>query len=223
MEKRIDTQISIIKDNVMQMWNMTRVQVCNAKKALLDFDKSTAEDVRFKEQYCNKMDNKISLLCENFIALDNPVATDLRLVLAMLRINSNLERIADFAEDIARAVSLDLHRPFSEKAIQETCVQDIFEALEEMDNKVTEAFVNSDTKGLREMFVLDDKIDNINRASTNVLSDLIRKDIDNTESYIVFSSIIKRLERVGDRLTNIAEEIIFYLEAENIKHSKDKQ
>jgi phosphate transport system protein len=120
MEKHIDEELSIMKDMVMQMWNLVGRQLDKAEKSLMENDKELANDVLLSEKLCNQMDNKIALSCENFIALNNPVAIDLRLALAILRINSNLERIGDFAEGIARFVIKDMSETLSEEDKKKT-------------------------------------------------------------------------------------------------------
>lgn len=220
MEKHIDEELSIMKDMVMQMWNLVGRQLDKAEKSLMENDKELANDVLLSEKLCNQMDNKIALSCENFIALNNPVAIDLRLALAILRINSNLERIGDFAEGIARFVIKDMSEALSEEDKKKIQIQEMFNNVNYMCELDKEGFLESKTDNLSKVFEKDNEVDKIDITSKKVIADMIRKTPTKAEEYLMLHSVIKKIERIGDRCNNIAEEIIFYLDAEVVKHLK---
>ena len=97
----LDTEISRLKTDLNEMFSIVITQVEKSKTALFNLDKDLAREVKVNERRVNSFELKLDRDCENIIALFNPVAVDLRFVLASLKINSNLERIGDIAESIA--------------------------------------------------------------------------------------------------------------------------
>src|SRR5436189_1086180 len=101
----LDIEITRLKQEAVDMFELVITQLSKARAALLNYDKELAREVTFNEKRVNALELKIDKDCENIFALMNPVAIDLRFVLAVLKINSNLERIGDIADGIARYVS----------------------------------------------------------------------------------------------------------------------
>ena len=100
--KVIDQEIASLKNSISEMWALVHQQLYNAGEAMLTGDKELAYKVISRERRVNAFELKIDSDCEDIIALYAPVAVDLRFVLAMYKINTNLERLGDFAESIAR-------------------------------------------------------------------------------------------------------------------------
>lgn len=218
MEQKIEILLQAIKDSLMQMWNMIDEQIQRTEVALFNTDKELAREIIVRERLINQMDNKISLMCENYLALNAPVATDLREILATLRINSNLERIGDYAKDIAMYVR-DKKFKLEDAEMKKLKLKDLLLCLTRMDEINKMCFEKGNTKIIRDVFALDDQVDKINHDALEIVSQLIKADNSKIEDYIGLITAIKRLERIGDRLNNIAEETIFYLEANIVKHT----
>src|SRR3569833_4162332 len=100
----IETEITALKTEVVNMWILVQSQLNKAKESMLNFDKDLAREVVMKEKRVNAYELKIDRDCENIFALYCPVAVDLRFLLAVLKINNNLERIGDIAEGIAKYI-----------------------------------------------------------------------------------------------------------------------
>ena len=100
----LEIELSNLRTEVLNMWTLVRSQLVKARQAVSDNDRDLAHEILQTEKRINALELKIDKDCENIIALFNPVAVDLRFVLANLKINSNLERIADIAEGIAKYV-----------------------------------------------------------------------------------------------------------------------
>ena len=100
----IEKELENLKDEVLEMWTLVYSQLNRAGEALLSLDKDLAREVIYREKRVNAFELKIDSDCEDIIGLYTPVAVDLRFVLAMLKINTNLERIADFCEGMSRFV-----------------------------------------------------------------------------------------------------------------------
>jgi len=218
----LDIELHQLKAETIKMWNLVQLQLQKGKEALLNMDKDLAREVVLSERRVNAYELKVDRDCENIFALFNPVAVDLRCVLATLKINSNLERIGDIAEGIARFV-IDNDDPFDTKLLDITRVVEMFDEANAMLSVVQEAFDTENTSMAREVFKKDETLDNINLLANAVIADYIRNNANSIEQSLYILSIIRKLERVGDQTKNIAEEIIFYIEAKVLKHrSKEK-
>lgn len=215
---QLETELQLLKDEVKNMWSLVTSQLIKASKALFSFDKDLAREVILKEKRVNGSELKIDRDCENILALYTPVAIDLRFILAVLKINSNLERIGDIAEGVAKYV-LDAGGPFSEEILKATQIVEMYQESLAMLEDTQVAFEREDTVIARGVFKKDEFLDAINISANELIEsylDEYPKDLDHA-LYIL--SIIRKLERVGDQSKNIAEEIIFYLEAKVLKHS----
>ena len=165
----------------------------------------------------NALELKIDKDCENIFALFNPLAVDLRFVLAVLKINSNLERIGDIADGISRYVA-DADTAFDAQLLKVTRLTEMFNVAIEMLMNAQQAFDTEDTKLARGIFGKDDLLDEINESANAVIEDFIRKNPDKISQSLHIVSTIRKLERTGDQAKNVAEEIIFYIEAKVLKH-----
>jgi phosphate transport system protein len=180
-------------------------------------DKDLALEIMAIEKRVNAFELKIDRDCENIFALFNPVAVDLRFVLAVLKINTNLERTGDIAEGIAKFVR-NMDANFDRGLLQETRVLEMFNAARNMMDHVLEAFEKEDTNLARKIFVEDEILNEINLTANSLVANYIRTHNENIEQALYLLSIIRKLERVGDQAKNMAEEIVFYVEAKVLRH-----
>ncbi|MDE3142513.1 MAG: phosphate signaling complex protein PhoU [Bacteroidota bacterium] len=214
-----ETEIVELKEEVKHMWLLVRTQLSKTLDALVNFDKDLAREVTNKEKRVNSYELKIDLDCENIFAIYQPVAIDLRFLLAVLKINSNLERIGDIAEGVAKYI-IDTDTIFGPELIEESKVMEMFgEAINMFDDTLT-AFETEDTSLARKVFKKDEFLDDINQNANENIESYIKQHPDDINQALYALSIIRKLERVGDQSKNIAEEIIFYLEAKVLKHHK---
>ena len=143
---------------------------------------------------------------------------DLRFVLAVLKINTNLERTGDIVEGIARFV-LNVDNTFDTKLLELTRVVEMYTAANNMMESVLEAFEKEDTALARKIFKEDELLDDINIKANAIVAAYVQNQPANVvEPALYLLSIIRKLERVGDQAKNMAEEIIFYIEAKVLKH-----
>jgi len=215
MVKFIESELVLLKKEIDEMWTLVYNQLDRAGEAVLTFDRELAQQVLVRERRVNALELKIDSDIEDIIALYNPVAIDLRFVLAMLKINTNLERLGDFAEGIARFV-LNCKEPVLLKRLR----------LEEMQRQVL-AMLELAKKALQEenqdlatsVFAKDNLLDEINAEATTVLADYIAQHPEAVLPCLNLVSVFRKLERSGDHITNIAEEIVFFIDAKVLKHS----
>ncbi|MFN8712381.1 MAG: phosphate signaling complex protein PhoU [Bacteroidota bacterium] len=212
----LDTELHLLKEQLIDMQRQVRAQLSKCKNALLEFDHGLAREVLELERQINVLELKTDRDCENILALFNPVAVDLRFILAALKINTNLERIADNAEGIARYV-LDVNTPFPKELIEAYRFDEMYKTALSMLDDALHAFINEDTALARDVFGKDDLLDEINLAATKTTLQLIQNTPEPLHCLNMLS-ITRKLERVGDQTKNIAEEIIFFVEAKVLKH-----
>ncbi len=216
---QFETEIEELREEVKKMWKLVRSQLTKTLDALVNFDKDLAREVVVKEKRVNAYELKIDLDCENIFALYQPVAIDLRFLLAVLKINSNIERIGDIAEGIAKYI-IDTDKVFSEELSKQTRVLEMFHESIVMFEDTLKSFENDDTTIARKVFKKDDFLDQINVTSNETVEVYIKQNPEDINQALYALSIIRKLERIGDQSKNIAEEIIFYLEAKVLKHTK---
>jgi phosphate transport system protein len=214
---QIETELQLLKTEAINMWTLVNLQLSKARSAFLNFDKDLAREVVLKEKRVNGSELKIDRDCENIFALFCPVAIDLRFLLAVLKINTNLERIGDIAEAIAKYV-IDAEAPFSREMLRVTRILPMYDGAVSMLEDTQTAFEREDTVLARSIFKQDDLLDDVNRTSIKVLEKHLNDHPEDIAQGLWILSIIRRLERAGDQTKNIAEEIIFYLEAKVLKH-----
>jgi phosphate transport system protein len=213
----LDNEIQQLKSEMINMWQMVLSQLTKAEEALQNKDKDLAREVVLTEKRVNSFELKIDRDCEDILALFAPVAIDLRFLLAVLKINMNLERTGDIAEGIAKFV-IDLPDDFDARLLEITRVIDMFKQGNEMIAEVMNAFEKEDTVLARKVFKKDDLLDEINAEAATVVAEYIEKNPAKIASALYILSSIRKLERVGDQAKNMAEEIIFYSEAKVLKH-----
>ncbi len=213
----LETELQSLKAETVSMWNLVVLQLKKTREALLTFDKDLAREVMLNEKRVNAYELKIDRDCENIFALFNPVAVDLRFLLAVLKINNNLERTGDIAEGIAKFI-VNTGADFDRSLLDATNAIKMFEESEKMLKDVLAAFENEDTAMARSIFKKDEYLDEINQKANETVASYIRQHIDKTEQALYILSTIRKLERVGDQSKNMAEEIIFYVEAKVLKH-----
>lgn len=217
----LDNEVKILKDNILELMFLVKNQLEKGQKALTHFDEELAHEITENEKRVDSLELTIDRDCENLLALYNPVAVDLRFVMAAFKINSDLERIGDHANSIAKYI-LDFGREMEEDAFTKMQVDVMYATSLKMMSNIFNAFITEDTKLARKVFKLDKTLNQINREVSGITSELISSDIEQTQNYLYLFSIVRKLERVGDLTKNIAEEFIFYIEAKVLKHKKMK-
>jgi phosphate transport system protein len=212
-------ELNELKKEVINMWSLVHSQLVKSNIAMVNFDKNLAREVVSREKRVNGSELKIDRDCENIFALLTPVAVDLRFVLAVLKINSNLERIGDIAEGVAKYI-LSADKPFNPELLKITETVTMYDEAINMLEDTLSAFQKEDTGLARSIFQKDEFLDRINIEAPNTTVNYLEKHPEDCYQALINLSIIRRLERVGDQSKNIAEETIFYVEAKVLKHGE---
>jgi len=218
----LENEINAVKKELVSMWILVQSQLNKAREAMVQFDKDLAREVLVKEKRVNSFELKIDRDCENIFALYCPVAVDLRFLLAALKINTNLERIGDIAAGIALYV-VESSVNFEVKTLESTSLLRMYDEAINILIDTRTAFEKEDTVLARSIFKRDDVLDAINESAPTAIAEVIKADLNSIPEALYILSVFRKLERVGDQAKNIAEEIIFYVEAKILKHLESSQ
>ena len=215
----LEYEIDRLKNIFFEMVDLVRDQLTLTKEALLVNDPDVAGEVMRKESRVNSYELTIDRECEDFLALHSPVAADLRLTIAILKMSGSLERIGDHAYRISSFV-FENKLNLSKEMVKLVHLPDLFDEVDAMLDKVIISIENNDVKTAKTVFKRDKFIDKINLKIPDLMQDYLKNSKEKVSDAILVSRIVGKLERVGDLTKNMAEEIIFYIESEVIKHKK---
>lgn len=211
--------LQTLGETLVDMANMVTSQLKKSVCALLDNDEDLANEVLHNERRVNAFELKIDRDCENIFTLLTPVAHDMRFVFSTLKINSDLERIGDYAEGIAHLVVLG-KKEFDKNLIDELQIKNMHTIAVGMMQDITTAYGENDSKLARSVYTRDGKLNDINHNASQIVVNFCKNNPENISQALYLLSIVRKLERVGDHITNIAEDIIFYKEAKVLKHKQ---
>jgi phosphate transport system protein len=218
----IEPELQALKDNLLDMLLLVRNQVLKCKKAIVKNDTALAEEVLADEKKVNMQELAIDRDCESILALYTPVATDLRLVLASLKITNDLERIGDNAKGLARFLSENIN-DVPKHWLEKFNLEAMLEVLSEMLKDMGEALKKQDTRLARQTTKNDQQLNKYNKEAIKTTAELIKDNPEKGKLLLALFSITRDLERAGDLTKNIAEELVFHIEARVVKHKKDQK
>lgn len=218
---QLENELTLLRQEVVNMYNLVYSQLTKGLSSLVNFDKDLAREITTLEKRVNATELKIERDCENILAIYSPVAVDLRFLLAVLKINTNLERLGDIADGIAKLI-IETDKPFRPELLDATKVLEMYDEGIKILDEILVAIEKEDTAAARGIFKRDEFLDDINRRANDLITEYLKTHPEDVHQALNILSIIRRLERVGDQAENIAEEVIFYLEAKVIRHTKRK-
>jgi phosphate transport system protein len=210
-------ELTHVRRLILSMAASVEQQVDRALTALASKDIALARLVREGDEEINHLELDIENECLRIFALTHPVAGDLRFVMAVLRINSNLERIGDKAKTIAKRI-IDLTDciplPFPQALL------DMSRETRKMLSDALTALANEDADLCRHVRLADDRVDDLQRELFKWAHKEIPQHVESTHAVIDVLSISRALERIADLSTNIAEDVIFVVEGAVVRHSR---
>lgn len=218
--KVLEYELNALRLELLEMASLVLSQINKCRFALENHDLNVASEVIHTEKKINSYELKIDKDCEQLIALHTPVATDLKFVLASLKINYNLERIGDHIVAIAKYI-INSNSSFNGEIVEKFDLYKIIDLAQEMVEITHNAIKNDDSQEVRKIFLMDENLDSANDKASEIVLKLIEEGY-SASSAIATLSIIRKLERVGDHTKNIAEEIIFYTDQKVLKHHPKK-
>ena len=215
MSKHLERDLDNLQHDLLALASSVEEAIHKATHALQDREPVLAREVIEGDNAIDEEENHIEEECLKMLALHQPVAIDLRRVVSALKINTELERMADLAEDIAeRAVHL-AHLPEVSVSAK---LQRMTDVTTTMVRHSLDAFVNLDPRLARVVCRLDDEVDKFNHEIIEELIEVMQKSPELVEPGLSMFSAVRHLERIADHATNIAEDVVYLAEGEIIRH-----
>lgn len=207
-----DAQLATLNTEMIQMSALCEEAISAAIHGLLEDDKKLVKKVEDIELEIDQYERDIERLCMRLLLMQQPVATDLRVVSSALKMISDLERIGDQAFDIADITKHVTFRDFSSKVH----IQEMAKAVIIMVTDSVDSYVNHDVVLAKKVAEEDDKIDVLFNKVRNELADLIRTNQDKAEDALDLLMIAKYLERIGDHAVNVSEWVIYAMTGDHV-------
>jgi phosphate transport system protein len=215
-----ESDMQALKNRLLNMGALVEERVHRAIQALMDRNLGAAEDIARGDQEVNELQIEIDERCLRLFALQQPMASDLRLITAAMKINADLERIGDQAVNIAeQAIRILAHPPL--KAIID--LPRMAEIAERMTRESLDAFVRKDAELARAILKRDDEVDELKDHVFRVLLTYMMADPGTIERALALILVSRHLERIADHATNIAEDVIFVVEAKDVRHHHEER
>ena len=218
MYQYLEEELDQLRTRIIKMGSLVEEQIDNAFKALYDQNIELANIVIERDDKVDKYDVKIDKQCQRIFALTQPVAIDLRLIMSAMNINNDLERMGDIAVNIAeRTINFMGYRDL----IDRIELPEMYKKVQSIVKGAIDSFVNNDAEMAAEIIKLDRIID---KAYEDIFDRLIHEMTESKELIKPCShaiTLLRNIERLADHSTNIAEDVIFLVDAKIIKHRKE--
>ena len=215
-------EIDELKKTILTMGTLVEDRLRRACTLLNTRDEEQARMIITADWEIDDMEIRVEEECLKILALHQPVARDLRLIVMIIKINSELERIADIAVNIAKRI-LTISRNKTPDYCLQLDYQPMAVKVMEMVKASLDALVTEDADLARKIFLMDDEVNRLRDAAYTTVIDEIGRHGDNAACLVNVYLIARHLERIGDRAINIAEEIIYLVEGEIVRSSEDPQ
>jgi phosphate transport system protein len=215
MERHFDEELKHLKQKLLQMADIAQSMIGLAVKSLTERKESHAQEAIELEKRVNHMEIEIEDEVIRLLAVRQPAASDLRLLTAILKINNDLERVADQAVNISELSFYLLKEPPLKPLID---IPKMASLAQKMIKNSLEAFVRHDAKLAQEVCGDDDEVDRINDQIFRELLTYMMEDPKSITRAVDLILVSRNLERIADHATNISEDVIFIEEGKNIKH-----
>lgn len=215
MVRHFDQELDQLRSKLLEMSVLVTTAIHRSIEAVVERDSNRAAEVLKDEEKVNGMEIEIDDLAIQLLALQQPMAIDLRLIAAALKINNDLERMGDLAVNIAlRAIDL-VGKPSIKPMID---IPHIAALVESMVRKALDSFVTRDVELARSVLASDDAVDDLRTASIHELISFMEQAPRNIPQALSLLSVVRNLERIADHSTNIAEDVLFYVKGIDVRH-----
>jgi len=220
MERHFDRETTKLNEKLIRMASIVEEMIRIAVKSLIDRNSSVLETINPKEKEINKLQIEIDEDVVTLIARMQPVATDLRFLIAASKINSDLERIADQVINIGQNTVILLNYPQLKPLVDIPIMADI---VQQMVRESLDAYIHKDIAQAQKVLNSDDKVDALKDQIFRELLTYMISDPKAIQPALCLILIARNLERIGDHSTNIAEEVIYIVEGKDVRHHHEEQ
>ncbi|HAO98511.1 MAG TPA: phosphate transport system regulatory protein PhoU [Fibrobacteres bacterium] len=214
MERHFERELTELSHKLEQMTSLCGEGLRAAARAFNEADTAAAEPAFQNERRINQLEIEIDHSVADCFALFQPVAVDLRFLLAILKINNDLERIGDHVVNIAQSAVTSASQPKASRLE----LPRMLDVTINMFADASRSFFSRDLETARAVLEADDMVDGLNRSNTREAIQMVKAGTMELEQALELMRISRNLERIGDLSTNIAEEVIFHVQAKVVKH-----
>jgi phosphate transport system protein len=215
MSKHLQRDLDHLNDELLKISSMVEEMIDKATQALIERRVQLADEVVGSDEYVDRHEVHVEEDCLKMLALHQPVAVDLRRIATVLKVNNDLERIADLAVSIAqRAKAMDEFPAFP---IPEQ-LPSIVNLSTQMVRGAMDAFVNMDVASARRIMALDATVDQLNRDIIVELQNTMQKRPELVAAALHCFSAVRHIERIADHATNISEDVVYLVEGDIVRH-----
>jgi phosphate transport system protein len=215
-----EVDLQTLKNRLLNMGALVEERVHQAIYALIERRVDTAENVIAGDHEVNDLQIEIDDRCLKLLALQNPMASDLRLITAAMKINADLERIGDQAVNIGENAIKILAQPPLRPLMD---IPRMAEITQKMTRDSLDAFVRKDPALARDVLSRDDEVDQLKDQVFRVLLTHMMADPGTIERALSLILVSRNIERIADHATNIAEDVIFVVEAKDVRHHHEER
>ena len=218
-QRRFEEDLDTLKADLVRMAGLAEDQVATAVRALLARDMDQAEQVLDSDSDIDDLEIAIDTQAVNLLALQQPMARDLRFITMAMKISNDLERVGDHAVNIAHALSYIVEAPPLPQLPE---LEEMTGLATEMLNDALTAFVKGDAGLAREIGDRDDRVDELHENVFRIILTHMMEDPRKIGAGIDMILVSRNLERIADLATNVAEDVVFMVEGRTIKHQAEK-
>ena len=220
MERHLDQELTDLKQQLLKMGTLVETGIFESVESLKELSIERVNKIISEDKVIDEMENAIDERCLDLLALRQPMAIDLRFITMSMKISTDLERIADLAVDIAQRVQDLVGKPLLKPLID---IPKLASLAQQMAKDALDAFVNKDVELAGSVILHDSKADRLrNFVQKELIEDYMSKDASTAPRAVPLLLIARHLERICDHATNIAEDVIYMVNADVVKHHPEK-
>jgi len=216
MERHRDQELEKIRQTLLRMGGLVERMIGESMQALLERDNARAQAVIATDESVDQLEKELDELCRRYIALQQPAAVDLRLLVAAMKIATDLERMGDSAVNVAQATEAINSEPPLKPYID---LPRLARFAQEMAREALDSFVQRDPAAALAVCKRDDDVDALYKQLFRELLTYMMEDPRNITRALHLLLVARNFERIADHSTNIAEDVIFYVEGRDVRHS----
>ncbi len=218
--RHFERELDQLKAKLLEMSALVESAVYRSVQGVVEKNQELAEQVLKNETRINQLEMEIDDQAISLLALQAPLAADLRLVTAAIKINNDLERMGDLSVSIAQSALALMKEPVIRPLID---IPHIAGLAQGMVRKALDAFVNRDAELARSVLASDDAVDNMRTASYHELISFMESNPGQISQALYLLSVVRNLERIADHATNIAEDVLFLVKAIDVRHHNEER
>jgi len=217
---RFHQELDELKHRILAMAGMAEQAIDLAVQAYTQRDAALCQRVIANESAINRAEREVDEFAIDLLAMQQPMAIDLRFILAVLKINADLERVGDQAVNIVQRVMSMIELPSSELPVD---IPAMATRVRAMVRDALRSFIEGDVDLAKHVLEADDEVDRMNREAFKALSESMRTNPEAAVQALDALSVARNLERVADHATNIAEDVIFWIRGADVRHGAGQQ